>query len=62
MRTAYGIDDFQQSYFVIDSFNRLFAATQPDFTPHYAILAGMTDIAPDAVLPGDRVLHRGQTG
>ena len=60
MRTDYRIDDFQETYFVIDSFDQLFAATQPDFTPHYAMLAGMTDIAPDAVLPSDHVLHRGQ--
>jgi phenylalanine-4-hydroxylase len=60
MRTEYRIDDFQQTYFVIDSFEQLFAATQPDFTPHYAVLAGLADIAPDAVLPTDRVLHRGQ--
>ena len=34
MRTEYRIDAFQQSYFVIDSFDQLFAATQPDFTPY----------------------------
>jgi phenylalanine-4-hydroxylase len=60
MRTEYRIDDFQQTYFVIDSFAQLFAATRPDFTPHYAALAGLADIAPDAILPTDRVLHRGQ--
>jgi phenylalanine-4-hydroxylase len=60
MRTDYRIDDYQQSYFVIDSFKQLFAATQPDFTPYYDVLAGLTDIAPDAVLPSDHVLHRGR--
>lgn len=60
MRTEYRIDDFQRSYFVIDSFAQLFAATQPDFTPYYAALAGLSDIAPDAVLASDRVLQRGQ--
>jgi phenylalanine-4-hydroxylase len=60
MRTDYRIDDLQQSYFVIDDFAQLFAATQPDFTPYYAALAGLADIAPDAVLASDRVLHRGQ--
>jgi len=60
MRTEYRIDDFQRSYFVIDSFERLFAATQADFTPHYAALSGLADIAPDAILPSDRVLHHGQ--
>ena len=60
MRTDYRIDAFQESYFVIDSFDQLFAATQPDFTPHYATLAGLTDIEPGAVLASDRVIHRGK--
>jgi phenylalanine-4-hydroxylase len=60
MRTDYRIDDFQESYFVIDSFAALFAATQPDFAPYYAALANLSDIAPGAVIPSDRVLHRGR--
>ncbi len=60
MRTEYRIDDYQKSYFVIESFDELFAATQPDFTPHYAALAHLTDIAPGTVLASDRVIHRGQ--
>jgi phenylalanine-4-hydroxylase len=60
MRTDYRIDVYQQSYFVIDGFEQLFAATRPDFTPYYAALAGLADIAPDAIAPGDRVLHRGR--
>ena len=56
MRTRYRIDDFQESYFVIDSFAQLFAATRPDFTPYYAALADLPDIEPGAVLPGERVL------
>jgi phenylalanine-4-hydroxylase len=38
MRTPYKIDDVQDRYFVIDSFEQLFAATRPDFTPYYADL------------------------
>ncbi|HJU17409.1 MAG TPA: phenylalanine 4-monooxygenase [Stellaceae bacterium] len=53
MRTRYRIDDFQETYFVIDSFAALFAATGPDFAPIYRELAGFSDIEPDAVLPGD---------
>lgn len=61
MRTAYRIDDFQASYFVIDDFAQLFAATQPDFTPYYDALRGTSDLTPETVLPGDLVLHRGKT-
>jgi len=35
MRTKYRIDSYQASYFVVQSFDELFAATAPDFTPIY---------------------------
>lgn len=35
MRTRYKIDSYQATYFVIDSFQQLFDATAPDFTPIY---------------------------
>jgi phenylalanine-4-hydroxylase len=60
MRTRYKIDDYQESYFVIGSFDQLFAATAPDFTPIYARLADQPDIEPGEIVPGDRVLHRGR--
>ncbi len=60
MRTRYRIDDFQETYFVIDSFQQLFDATRPDFTPYYEQLRGSADIAPGEVLPGDVMLHRGK--
>jgi phenylalanine-4-hydroxylase len=56
MRTRYRIDDYQESYFVIDSFEQLFDATQPDFTPYYAALEMTTDIEPGAVIEGDRLI------
>jgi phenylalanine-4-hydroxylase len=59
MRTKYRIDDFQESYFVIDSFDQLFDATRPDFTPYYAELLDKPDFDPGAVLTSDTVLHRG---
>ncbi|OYU15135.1 MAG: phenylalanine 4-monooxygenase [Alphaproteobacteria bacterium PA4] len=60
MRTRYRIDDYQQSYFVIDSFEDLLDQTlRTDFGPVYAELAGASDIDSDAVLPGDRVLTHG---
>jgi phenylalanine-4-hydroxylase len=60
MRTEYRIDDFQETYFVIDSFEQLFAATQPDFRPYYDQLQGASDFAPGTVLPSDNVLQRGR--
>jgi phenylalanine-4-hydroxylase len=59
MRTTYRIDDFQESYFVIDSFEQLFDATRPDFTPYYAALRDRPDLEPGTVLGSDVVLHRG---
>ena len=61
MRTKYRIDDFQESYFVIDSFDQLFEATRPDFTPYYAALRDQPDLEPGTILPSDAVLHRGIT-
>jgi len=59
MRTLYKIDTFQETYFVIRRFDELFEATAPDFTPYYDELRGREPHAPGAVLPSDRVLHRG---
>ena len=36
MRTEYQIDRYQDTYFVIDSFEQLMRETAPDFTPIYA--------------------------
>ena len=62
MRTKYRIDDFQVTYFAIGSFDELFEATRPDFTPYYAELATLPDLEAQDVLPSDRVLHRGASG
>lgn len=59
MRTRYRIDTYQKTYFVIDSFEQLIAATTPDFTPIYARLARLDSIPAGSVLDGDRVIHRG---
>jgi phenylalanine-4-hydroxylase len=56
MRTEYRIDRFQDTYFVIDGFDQLFEATRPDFAPLYRELEGLSDIAPDAAAPGDRMV------
>ncbi len=60
MRTRYRIDDYQQTYFVIDSFEDLLRQTlETDFAPVYADLKAQPDIATDAILPGDVVISRG---
>ncbi|BAV65025.1 phenylalanine 4-monooxygenase [Sphingobium cloacae] len=60
MRTQYRIDDYQQSYFVIDSFEDLLRQTvETDFAPLYRELEGTDDLEADAVLPEDRVYTLG---
>lgn len=60
MRTKYRIDDYQQNYFVIDSFDDLLRQTlETDFGPVYAELATQPDIEIDTILPQDRVFTRG---
>lgn len=60
LRTPYRIDDYQQAYFVIDSFDDLLRVTlETDFGPLYQRLAGSVDIPIAAILPDDRVFTRG---
>ena len=59
MRTRYRIDTFQKTYFVIDSFEQLFAATGPDFRPYYATLAEQESIPAGQVLGNDHVFTHG---
>ena len=59
MRTHYHIDRYQETYFVIDDFEQLFAATRPDFAPIYREIAVLPEIAADEVLPGERVRDLG---
>ncbi|MEG3176675.1 phenylalanine 4-monooxygenase [Sphingomonas sp. RB3P16] len=60
MRTRYRIDDFQQNYFVIDSFEDLLEQTlSTDFGPLYAEIANQPDIEIETILPGDLIHSRG---
>ncbi|HLS83398.1 MAG TPA: phenylalanine 4-monooxygenase [Arenimonas sp.] len=59
MRTRYRIDTFQKTYFVIDSYEQLMQATEPDFTPIYARLAELDSFPAGSVQPGDVVIQRG---
>ena len=57
MLTDYLIDDFQKTYFVIDSFEELFrSAYGTDFGPIYKKFSDVPGIAPGAVLPTDKLL------
>ena len=53
MRTRYNIDSYQQTYFVIDSFQQLFDTTAPDFTPLYAQLKSMAELSASAMQADD---------
>jgi len=59
MRTRYRIDTFQKTYFVIDSYEQLMEATQPDFTPIYAALGQQDSIPAGNVLDADTVFNTG---
>ena len=59
MRTRYRIDTYQKTYFVIDSFEQLMQATEPDFAPIYARLANESSYPAGTVLERDAVFHRG---
>ena len=49
MRTDYRIDDFQRTYFVLDSFEQLFEACyNTDFAPMYRQFGALPPIAPGA--------------
>ncbi len=56
MRSLYRIDAFQETYFVIEGFDRLFEATRPDFTPLYRELATLPELEANALLPEDRLV------
>jgi phenylalanine-4-hydroxylase len=60
MRTKYRIDDYQQTYFVIDSFESLLEQTlEADFGPLYAELDGAEMIEPATIEPADHIFTRG---
>ena len=60
MRTEYRIDDFQQNYFVIPSFDELLRITvETDFAPLYEELKAQPDIPVAEIVPNDAVITRG---
>ncbi len=62
LQTNYMVDDFQKTYFVIDSFESLFQSSYQDFTPFYVRLKGAPSIDPANVLAEDRLYARGTIG
>ena len=59
MRTRYRIDDFQETYFVLDHIDELLALSRIDFAPYYDRVIDTDDHLPGTVLPSDDVITRG---
>jgi len=59
MRTRYKIDDYQATYFVIDSFDQLFDMTAPDFAPLYETVRSLGDLSADATSASDSAITLG---
>ncbi|MEJ8810421.1 phenylalanine 4-monooxygenase [Variovorax ureilyticus] len=59
MRTHYRIDDFQETYFVLDNLDQLLDLAHIDFGPVYARVANASDLEPGVVLASDSVIARG---
>ena len=59
MRTNYRIDDFQESYFVIENLDRLLDLAHIDFGPLYTRIEGQLEFQPGDVLASDTVMSRG---
>jgi phenylalanine-4-hydroxylase len=59
MQTHYRIDDFQETYFVIDHLDRLLELGHIDFGPIYQYVDGRPEFSPGDVVAGDAVITRG---
>lgn len=59
MRTKHIIDDFQQIYFVIDSFEQLLETCYQDFGDIYARVKGQPDYEAHDIVAGDEAITRG---
>jgi phenylalanine-4-hydroxylase len=63
IRTDYLIDAYQQTYFVMDSFEQLFRNSyERDFAPLYRAYRDLPGIPPATLLPTDEVVTRGTQG
>jgi phenylalanine-4-hydroxylase len=60
MRTQYRIDDYQQSYFVVDSLDQLLKTTvETDFAPLYNSLESLNDYSAADISVDDEIVHSG---
>ncbi|EYC52446.1 phenylalanine-4-hydroxylase [Hylemonella gracilis str. Niagara R] len=59
MRTRYRIDDFQETYFVIQHLDELLGLANIDFAPLYVRVAAEPELEPGDVLDVDQVITRG---
>ena len=60
MQTAYRIDTFQQTYFVLDRFDQLFESTRGDLRERLLRISAQAPIAATQVQADDQVISRGQ--
>lgn len=59
LQTPFQIDDFQDNYFVVDSFQQLFDDTYADFGPIYEDLKTAPEHTPGLIWSGDMVITHG---
>lgn len=59
MQTRYRIDDFQESYFVLEDLSELLSLAHIDFTPAYQRVADACEHEPGQLLASDTVMSRG---
>lgn len=59
MRTHYRIDDFQETYFVLDRLDDLLDLARIDFAPHYERVAGLSELGPGQLSSEDTLYTRG---
>lgn len=59
MRTLYRIDDFQETYFVLDDFDELLRLAEIDFGDTYAQVRNQRELEPGETLPEDHVIILG---
>lgn len=59
MHTRYRIDDFQETYFVLEDLDELLELARIDFRPFYERMRGQPEYEPGTVLASDQVITRG---
>ncbi|MBO0752466.1 MAG: phenylalanine 4-monooxygenase [Bradyrhizobiaceae bacterium] len=59
MRTRYRINDFQETYFVLNDLEELLELARIDFEPRYRRVERQADLEPGELLPDDEIITRG---